>query len=223
MKSMIDKGAAFILVLAFMTTPVWATCGGGGGGGGGGMSSNNGNGGGGTENAVVYHVPWKIVKDGDKPITEGMVLYWFPASKNELQNSSLRESRNLSLYASQCVTMQLADGRYANADKLIGDSKLPVAVLADPDGTPLQKLENTGGKLKVTDVEKLVGGEIKTRGRKPGQELRTQRQRPTAATNRARPALQDSCGREMHVPEKGQDRDRRAEKTWRIEHRNGHR
>jgi len=127
------------------------------------MTSNNGNGGGGG-NEVVYHVPWKIVKESDKPITEGLILYWFPASKQELQASSLRESRNLSLYASQCVTMALADMRTPNADKLVGDSKLPVAVLANPDGTPVQKLENTGGKLKVTDVEKLVGTEIKTRG-----------------------------------------------------------
>ena len=162
MKSMIERGAAFLLVLAFITTPVWATCGGGGGGGGGGMTSNNGNGGG--DNPVVYHVPWKVAKEGDKPVTEGLVLYWFPASKNELQNSSLRESRNLSLFASQCVAMQLADGRTQNADKLIGNSTLPVAVLATPDGTPVQKLENTNGKLKVGDVEKLVGAEVKTRG-----------------------------------------------------------
>lgn len=162
MRNIIEQGAAFILLLAFIATPAWATCGGGGGGGGGGMTSNNNGNGGGNE--VVYHVPWKIVKESDKPITEGLVLYWFPASKNELQNSSLRESRSLSLYASQCVTMELADGRTPNADKLIGESKLPVAVLATPDGTPVQKLENTNGRLKVTDVEKLVGTEIKTRG-----------------------------------------------------------
>jgi tetratricopeptide (TPR) repeat protein len=163
MKNIIERFAAFILVLAFVTTPVWATCGGGGGGGGGGMTSNNGNNGNG--NAVVYHVPWKpLPKDTDKPVTEGLVLYWFPASKQELQNSSLKESRDLSLYAGQCVTMQLADSRIANADKLVGDSKLPVAVLANPDGTIVSKLENTNGKLKVTDVEKLVGTEVKTRG-----------------------------------------------------------
>jgi tetratricopeptide (TPR) repeat protein len=162
MKNIIERLGAFILVFAFVTTPVWATCGGGGGGGGGGMTSNNNNSGNGN-NAVVYHVPWVIPKDGDKPATEGMILYWFPASKQELQNSSLRESRDLSLYAGQCVKMQLADGHTPNADKLMGDSKLPVAVLANPDGTVVNKLENTNGKLKVTDVEKLVGTEVKNR------------------------------------------------------------
>lgn len=91
------------------------------------------------------------------------MLYWFPASNNELRNSSLKESRVLTLYASQCVAMQVADMQLANADKLIGESKLPVAVLAKADGTPINRVENTNGKLKVTDVEKLVDNEMKQR------------------------------------------------------------
>ena len=122
---------------------------------------SNGGGGGGS-NAPVYIVPWKIRKASDAPAA-GLVLYWFPASQNEIRNSSLRESRALSLYASQCVSMEIADNRVANADKLMGDSKLPVAVLAKPDGSVVSKAENASGKLKVTDVEKLVDGEMKQR------------------------------------------------------------
>jgi len=161
MKNILARGVTFLLVFAFVSTPVWATCGGGGGGGGGGMSGGGNNSGG--SNPVVYHVPWKM-PDPKKPVaTAGLVLYWFPASANEVKNSSLLESRDLSLYAGQCVTMQLGTGDLPGADKLIGDSKLPVAVLATPEGTMVSKLENTGGKLKVADVEKLVGAEIKTR------------------------------------------------------------
>jgi len=164
MRSLITRSIAFLLVMAFVCSPVWATCGGGGGGGGGGTSGSGGNGGGSTANPVVYHVPWKMMKETDTPVSEGLVLYWFPASKEELQKSSLKESRDLSLYAAQCVSMQLADVRTPHATELIGESKLPVAVLANPDGTSVSKVENTAGKLKVTDVEKLVGTEIKTRG-----------------------------------------------------------
>ncbi len=32
---------------------------------------------------------------------------------------------------------------------IIGDSAVPVAVLATADGAPIKKVENTGGKLKV--------------------------------------------------------------------------
>ena len=156
MKTKLARSIAVALLALFFIQSSWATCGGGGGGGGGGMSR----GGGGGSNAPTYPVPWKKVSAAP---AGGLVLYWFPASQKEYQNSSLKESRTLSLYASQCVAMQVADTNVPNADKLLGDSKLPVAVLATPDGTPVQKLENTNGKLKVGDLEKVVDSEMKQR------------------------------------------------------------
>jgi len=163
MRSIFVRGLSLLLVFVFVSSPVWATCGGGGGGGGGGTSGSGGSGGGSATNPVVYHVPWKTPKAIKSPVTEGLMLYWFPASKDELQKSSLRESRALSLYAGQCISMHLADSTTPNADALIGESKLPVAVLATPEGKSLSRVENTAGKLKVTDVEKLVAAEVKTR------------------------------------------------------------
>ena len=161
MSSMFVRGAAFLVVTAFVCTPVWATCGGGGGGGGGGMSGGGNNSGG--SDPVVYHVPWKTPKQA-KPFSEGLVLYWFPAAANEIKISPLRESRNLSLYAGQCVSMQLGDNTTPNGVTMIGESPLPVVVLATPSGEVVKKVENTKGKLKLLDVEKLVGDEIKSRG-----------------------------------------------------------
>jgi tetratricopeptide (TPR) repeat protein len=153
------RSLATLLILLFAVSPVWATCGGGGGGGGGGMPSG---GGGGGANPEVYYVPWKVRKQNDPP-AKGLVVYWFPASKEEVQKSSLRTSRPLSLYATQCISMEFADSHVPNADKLIGDSKLPVVVVATPDGTPVSKVENTGGRLKVADLEKVVATEVKQR------------------------------------------------------------
>jgi tetratricopeptide (TPR) repeat protein len=113
-------------------------------------------------------VPWKKAA---APPAAGLVLYWFPASQKEVNSSSLKESRTLSVYAKQCVAMEVADTALPNADKLLGDSKLPVAVLATPDGTPVQKVENKDGKLKVTDVEKVVDSEMKTRETAVGSQL----------------------------------------------------
>ena len=158
MKTHLARFVAILLLALFSTQPLWATCGGGGGGGGGGMSGK----GGGESEPTVYNVPWKIRKPTEGP-AKGLVLYWFPASSDEIRNSSLRASRALSLYAGQCISMELADNRVPNADKLLGESKLPVAVLANPDGTPVNKLENKDGKLKVADVEKLVESEVKQR------------------------------------------------------------
>jgi tetratricopeptide (TPR) repeat protein len=159
MKHQLFRSIAVALLALFFIQTSFATCGGGGGGGGGGMS--NGGGGGGS-NTPVYVVPWKVRKPKDPPAM-GLVLYWFPASQNELRVSSLRESRTLSLYASQCVSMEWGTNETPNADKLIGESKLPIAVLATPDGTPVSKIENRDGKLKVGDVEKVVEGEMKQR------------------------------------------------------------
>ena len=161
MNTKFARSIAVALLALFFVQSSWATCGGGGGGGGGGMS--NGGGGAGAGNAPTYPVPWKIYKAKDAPATGGLVLFWFPASQNEIRNSSLKESRTLSIYASQCVAMEVADTRIPNADKLVGDSQLPVAVLATPDGTPVKKVENKDGKLKVADVEKVVDGEMKQR------------------------------------------------------------
>ncbi|HXI23134.1 MAG TPA: tetratricopeptide repeat protein [Pyrinomonadaceae bacterium] len=157
MKTRIFRPIAVALLALFFVQSSFATCGGGGGGGGGGMSNN---GGGGGSNAPVYVVPWKTASTAP---SAGLVLYWFPASQKEIDNSSLKQSRILSLYASQCVAMQVANTEYPTAAKLISGSTLPVAVLAKPDGTPINKVENTGGKLKVADVEKLVDSEMKTR------------------------------------------------------------
>src|SRR3954454_3386239 len=103
MKNMTARAVSLLLVFAFVSSPVWATCGGGGGGGGGGTSGSNSSGG----DPTVYFVPWKLA-DPAKPVTSGLILYWFPASDGEVRNSPLKESRDLSLYATQCVAMQVA-------------------------------------------------------------------------------------------------------------------
>ena len=75
-------------MVALVVVDVLATCGGGGGGGTGGM------GGGGAMAEVVYQVPWKSLTGAEKLDAGGLVVYWFPASENELKNSSLRNSRS---------------------------------------------------------------------------------------------------------------------------------
>ena len=107
------------------------------------MSSGGGsNSGGGGADTQVYHVPWKLMKPDEPPVATGLVLYWIPTGPAEIQNSSLRNSRTLSLYASQCVTMGVAAPETPLGQKLSAGEKLPVAVLAQPDGTVVGKAEN---------------------------------------------------------------------------------
>ena len=110
----------------------------------------------------VYYVPWKLIKPDDAPVKEGLIVYWFPASADEIKRSSLLESRTLQLYAQQCVNMRLADAGTAIGRKFAVTS-VPVALIAEPDGTVIARLENKDGKLRVGDLEKLVDGVMKKR------------------------------------------------------------
>ncbi len=146
--------------LLLPTPAAWATCGGGGGGGTGGMRGSSG--GGNAADEQVYRVPWKLLKP-EEPLGSGLVLYWFPSSADELKKSSLLFSRLLSVYAAQCITMGVADSRTPFAQKLGANTVLPVAVLAEPGGTEITRVENSKGMLKVADVEKAVETEVKRR------------------------------------------------------------
>jgi len=119
--------------------------------------------GGSTAPELTYPVPWHMQSPQDPPATEVLVVYWFPASAEELKQSSLRMSRTLSLYASQCVAMDVADVRSPAGVKFAADAKLPVVVLTTADGTVVGKAENNNGFLRVGQVEKLVDDEVKQR------------------------------------------------------------
>ena len=159
MNTKLSRALAILLIVLFTSSPAWATCGGGGGGGTGGVA-----GGSRAEGPAptVYNVPWKIWEARTTP-SKGLILYWFPTSNTEVEKSSLRASRILTVYSSQCVAMTIADAKQPELQPIVGDSALPVAVLTTADGKAIQKVQNNAGKLKVQDVEKVVEGEMKQR------------------------------------------------------------
>ena len=158
---MIARATSLLLIAAISAPQLLATCGGGGGGGTGGMGSM-GAGPGSME--PVYNVPWRLRTPDAPPVTAGLVLYWFPSSVEEVKRSSLRTSLVLSLYAAQCVSMEIADVASVPGQKFAGENpKLPLAVLATPDGTALGRADNQDGYLKADKVEKLVNEEMKKR------------------------------------------------------------
>jgi tetratricopeptide (TPR) repeat protein len=182
---------SFLLIFTFAIPQSWATCGGGGGGGVGGM------GGGSMSSAETYQVPWKNIRPEDQ-IKEGLVVYWFPLSKEEVAQSSLRNSRILSLYASQCVTMGVADSRTPIGQKLAAGEKLPVAVLATPDGSVVTRVSNKDGKLKVDQLEKALETEMKRREEAVDEKLKSARDKAKSGDNQGaiglyRAVLEQKC------------------------------
>src|SRR6185369_1200629 len=195
MKTRLSRALAAFLMLMFSLSPVWATCGGGGGGGTGGV----GGGGGRSEGPApaVYRVPWKIWEAHTAP-QKGLVLYWFPASNNEIKNSSLLGSRILTLYSSQCVSMTVADSKTPELQSIIGNSVVPVAVLVNADGSPINKVENTAGKLKVDQVEKLVDAEMKQRETALDSQLKQAKEKAKAGDSQGaialfKPVAEEKC------------------------------
>jgi tetratricopeptide (TPR) repeat protein len=195
MKTTLSRILASVLILLSSLSPIWATCGGGGGGGTGGVGGGGGNSG---PAPTVYNVPWKLWEAKAAP-TKGLILYWFPASNDEVKKSSgLKSSRILTLYAAQCVTMSVGDAKTPELQKLIGDSALPVAVLATHDGTAITKIENTAGKLKVDQIEKAVDTEMKQREGSLDQALKEAKEKVKGGDNPGaiallKPVSEETC------------------------------
>ncbi|PYY18184.1 MAG: hypothetical protein DMG60_09235 [Acidobacteria bacterium] len=189
--------------MAFLLLPTAsATCGGGGGGGMGGMAPG---GSGGGMQQQVYYVPWKMAEPTDTSAATALVLYWFPSSQNELQNSSLRVSRPLSVYAAQCVAMEVADPSSPSRAKFAAEDTLPVAVLATSDGGIVGKLENKKGRLNVEDVEKLLGAEMKKREDALDNQLRAAKETAKSDKDKAIPLYRGVAEQKCMFPKKAKE------------------
>lgn len=210
MRANLLRGLAILLITLFSISPALATCGGGGGGGTGGVSG--GNSGGGGPAPTVYNVPWKVWAPKG-PVAKGLVLYWFPLTNDELQRSSLRVSRILTLYSAQCVSMTVGDYRLPEMQKLVGDSKPPVAVLADSEGSTISKVENTNGKLKVDVVEKAVDNEMKQREAALDEKLKGSKEKVKSGDNEGAVALLKNVAEEKCLfPKKAKEASKELKK-----------
>ncbi|HEV7919892.1 MAG TPA: tetratricopeptide repeat protein [Thermoanaerobaculia bacterium] len=149
--------ALFALAFA-IAGPAAATCGGGGGGGMGGMMPPTGS----MTQPQVYFVPWKVLNSTEDAVKGSLILYWLPVSGDEIKHSDLLNSRQLTIYSSQCVGMQvIRPDDAATIDKLGATGKLPAAILSGPDGKELARLE--GSALRLGAVEKMVRAELDAR------------------------------------------------------------
>ena len=203
MKTQLSRFLATILITLFALSPAWATCGGGGGGGTGGVGGGN-RGGGGPE-PPVYNVPWQMWEARSAP-QKGLILFWFPASNNEVNKSPMRNSRILTLYSSQCVTMRVGDAGVPEMKTYVGESALPVAVLATSDGKTISKVESTNGKLKIDQVEKAVEGEMKQREAALDEQLKAAKEKTKAGDNDgAIAALKPVAAEKCLFPKKAKD------------------
>lgn len=186
-----------------LVAPVWATCGGGGGGGAGGMS------GGGSASSPapqVYQVPWRILKPEQTAPTEGLVLYWFPLSSKEVSESSLRTSRDLTLWSAQGVTMIVADQTMPVAQQLKAAPNATQVILTDGAGNVVGRAEGQKGFLKAKDAEKIVSDELKKREAEIAKNLAAAKAKAKAGDKASAVSLYQSVWAERALfPKKAKD------------------
>jgi hypothetical protein len=162
-----------------------------------------------SANAPATFVPWKVLNPGDAPVKGEIVLYWIPATREEIRHSPLITSRALALYASQCVGMQLVPPDDSETIAQLGAEQLPAAVLTDASGKIMARVKNEAGALRTADVEKMVRDALSDRDLELDHVLDSARSKADAGEREAAVDLyRRVCAQRCLFPRKARDAER---------------
>jgi hypothetical protein len=104
----------------------------------------------------VVFVPWRVLDHADAPSSAIMILFWIAAEPEELKHSDLAHSRALMSYAARCVGMDVVRADDKARLERLGATELPLAVLAEADGSVIGRVGAGAQPLRASDVENLV-------------------------------------------------------------------
>ena len=112
----------------------------------------------------AWFVPWKVLNPGDAPPRAQLIVYWLPASRDDMRHSELLTSRTLTLFSSQCVAMHVVrPDDFERVTKLGANGRAPVVLLFDGDGREVTHVDNESGALRIATVERILRGEVHAR------------------------------------------------------------
>jgi hypothetical protein len=170
----------------------------------------------GGEEASAPLVPWKIVEPGST-VDEPLVLFWIPASAEELRRSELLTSRDLLRFSARCVAMRVVPGNdVKRVSNLANGEELPMAVLADQDGEILGRVAGAGGWLPPLAVERLVRQALDRRAADADARLDRAREYAEARETQRAIAVYESVWEDRCVcPRQGKDAGRALKKLRR--------
>jgi hypothetical protein len=166
--------------------------------------------------ARVTLVPWEVL-DPAEPVDAPLVLFWIPATPDELRRSDLLTSYDLTLFSSRCVAMRVVrfndSARLARLD--VGPD-VPMVVLTDRAGTVLGRVEAEDGKLPVSEVEELVREALDEREAQADSLLDRARERSAGRDHTTAMTLYEQVWAERCVcPRQGRDAKRAMRKLGR--------
>jgi hypothetical protein len=112
----------------------------------------------------VWFVPWKVLNPAEAPPRAQLVVYWLPASRDDMRHSELLTSRTLTLYSSQCVAMYVVrPDDFERISKLGANQRAPIVLLLDGDGREVTHIDSEAGALRIATVERVVRDEVHAR------------------------------------------------------------
>jgi hypothetical protein len=155
-------------------------------------------------------VPWRVLNTPRDAVTGIFILYWIPASREEMRRSPLLTSHALSVYAGQCIGMQIIRPDDASRiESLRGEAAPPFAALADSEGSVIERVEGEAGGVRVPSVEKMVHDEVGGRGREADRMLDLAEEREGAGDRDAAIVLyRRVCTLRCLFPRKARDAER---------------
>lgn len=153
-------------------------------------------------------VPWKVSSPGNRTDSP-LVLYWLPATREELRRSDLLVSRELALFSSRCVAMRVVRSDDTRLRSKLEPATLPAVILTERSGRIVGRVESEKGQLAVGPVEILVRDELERRAGEAEAMLDRARQRIDAGDVRGGVALYRAV-REVRciAPRQGRDAER---------------
>jgi len=118
----------------------------------------------GTGNPEERPVHWTYMAKGAAFANQPLVLYWLPASLDDIEKSPLSTSLKLFEDSSSCLGLQIvAPDDAATIERLGATGKLPIAMLTDGQGRVIRTAENVRGVLRPAPVEQMVTEEFRAR------------------------------------------------------------
>ncbi|GAC1400478.1 MAG: hypothetical protein NVSMB68_15400 [Thermoanaerobaculia bacterium] len=133
--------------------------------------------------AQTSFVPWKVLEPGAEPVRKAFVLFWIPASADEMRRSELITSQRLTLYAGRCMAMHVVRADDSSMlEKLRAAGPLPMAILVEGEREVARVLPDTGA-LSAFSVESMVRQAVDTREVALNRALDTARIRAASGDN----------------------------------------
>lgn len=104
---------------------------------------------------------WVFVEKGTlPPVTTPLIVYWLPASVEEMNKSPLLDARALLQESVQCSELvAVVPPNPAIAEKLGVAGKLPIALLVDKSGNVIRRSED----VRLAAVTKMLKDELNAR------------------------------------------------------------